>query len=112
MSQLFRGFRRYAEANADEWFIVSAEYGLLSPEQVVEPYERTLNKMNKAERVAWGERVQRQLLGVLPESAEVILLAGARYREGIEPFLRDRGFKVMVPLRGLSFGEQLQKLKA
>ena len=28
-SPLFRSFRRYAEANADVWYVLSAEHGLL-----------------------------------------------------------------------------------
>jgi hypothetical protein len=79
--------------------------------QVVQPYERTLNKMPKRERLAWAERVQQKLLEVLPVGAEVILLAGMRYREEIEPFLRNRGFSVSVPFEGLTIGKQLQRLK-
>ena len=111
LSQLFRGLRHYAETQADAWYILSAEHGVLRPEQVVGPYERTLNTMPKRERLAWAERVQQQLLELLPADAEVILLAGLRYREEIEPFLRKRGFPVSVPLEGLRIGEQLQRLK-
>jgi hypothetical protein len=111
LSQLFRGLRRYAECHADVWYILSAEHGLLRPDQVVEPYERTLNTMPKRDRTAWAERVRQQLLEVLPTNAEVTLLAGLRYREGIETFLRERGFNVSVPLQGLKIGEQLKRLK-
>jgi cytoplasmic iron level regulating protein YaaA (DUF328/UPF0246 family) len=109
-SPLFRGLRAYAERRADMWFILSAEYGVVHPDEVIEPYEKTLNKMSKRDRVAWAERVERQLLEVLPIGAEVILLAGSRYREGIEPFLRDQGFDVSVPLEGLGIGHQLRWL--
>ncbi len=111
MSQLFRGLRQYAERHADVWYILSAEHGLLRPEQVVEPYDRTLNTMPKVERVEWAERVQQQLIDFLPAGAEIILLAGLRYREEIEPYLCKHGFSVSVPLKGLKVGEQLQRLK-
>ena len=111
LSQLFLGLRRYAKKHADVWYILSAEHGVLRPDEVVEPYERTLNKMPKRERVAWAQRVQRQLLEILPAGADVILLAGLRYREDLEPFLRNRGFSVSVPLEGLKIGKQLQRLK-
>jgi len=110
-SPLFRGLRGYAEANATDWYILSAEHGLLRPDQIVAPYERTLNKMSKGDRVAWAKGVQTQLLEVLPDGAEVILLAGVRYREGVSAFLRERGFSVSVPLDGLTMGRQLQRLK-
>lgn len=111
LSQLFRGLRHYAETHADAWYILSAEHGVLRPEKIIEPYERTLNKMPKPERLAWAARVKQQLLEVLPIGAEVILLAGLRYREEIEPFLRKQGFFVSVPFEGLTIGKQLQRLK-
>lgn len=111
-SVLFRALRGYAEANADAWYVLSAEHGLLRPDEVVAPYERTLNRMRKRDRLAWAERVQGQLREALPPGAEVIVLAGERYREGIVPFLRGRGHSVRIPLEGLSFGRQLGALKA
>ena len=112
ISALFQGLRRYAEVNADAWYILSAEHGLLNPEQIVEPYEKTLNKMGSRQRLEWAEEVQRRLLRVLPEGAEVIVLAGQRYREHLLPVLRDRGFSVSIPLEGLSFGRQLRALNS
>ncbi|MGA2439417.1 MAG: DUF6884 domain-containing protein [Tepidisphaeraceae bacterium] len=110
-SPLFRGLRRYAETHSDAWYILSAEYGVLYPDQIVAPYERTLNKMSKSDRLIWADGVQKQLLELLPPGAEVILLAGLRYRQDIEPFLRARGFSVTVPLKGMKIGEQLHRLK-
>jgi len=110
-SQLFRALRQYATTRADRWFILSAEHGLLRPEEVVAPYERTLNRMSSPERLDWADRVQRQLLAILPRDTEVLILAGARYREHIDPFLRENGFVVTAPLKGLAIGRQLQWLK-
>jgi hypothetical protein len=110
-SPLFRALRAYARTHADDWYILSAEHGLLPPDRMIHPYESTLNAMSKRERVAWAKRVQQQLLDALPSTAEVIMLAGERYREGLVPFLRARGFSVTVPLEGLPIGKQLRKLK-
>lgn len=111
ISQLFRGLRGYAQRNADAWFILSAMHGLLRPDQIVAPYERTLNRLAKADRIAWAERVGQQLLGVLPAGAKIVMLAGERYREFLLPLLVGHGFAVSVPLAGLKLGEQLQRLK-
>jgi len=109
-SPLFCGLRKYAESNADVWYILSAEHGLLSPDQVIAPYERTLNTMGKVARQRWAADVQAQLIATLPHKAEVIILAGERYRKDLVPFLRERGHAVDIPLEGLSFGRQLQRL--
>ncbi|HZW13306.1 MAG TPA: hypothetical protein VFF81_08970 [Noviherbaspirillum sp.] len=109
-STLFHALRGYAEAHADVWYILSAEHGLLEPDAQVAPYERTLNKMKKDERLAWADGVKKKLMQVLPTGAEVIFLAGVRYRSDLVQFLHDHGFSVSIPLEGLSFGKQLQRL--
>lgn len=109
-SPLFAGMRRYAEQHVDVWFILSAEHGLLAPDEVVAPYEKTLYKMMKAERLDWAERVQQQIIKVLPPGTKVIVLAGKRYREGLVPFLASKGYSVEVPMEGLSIGSQLSWL--
>jgi cytoplasmic iron level regulating protein YaaA (DUF328/UPF0246 family) len=109
-SSLFKKMRNYAQRNADEWYILSAEHGLLQPDQVIEPYERTLNKMSAHDRSAWAERVQKQLLNVLKPGSEIIVLAGERYRENLVGFLKSHGFNVSVPMEGMAFGRQLQWL--
>ncbi len=109
-SQLFRRLRAYAVENADRWFILSAEHGVLSPDAIVAPYERTLNNMRMQERRAWANRVQEQLIQVIPPESDVFVLAGMRYREQLVPFLRSSGFMVTIPLEGLSIGRQLQRL--
>jgi hypothetical protein len=111
VSPLFRGLRAYAEAHAERWYILSAEHGIIEPSTVIEPYERSLITMRKAQRSEWWDGVQRQLPSILPPTAHVILLAGARYRENLEPHLVANGYEVEVPLKGLSQGLQLQWLK-
>lgn len=110
-SDLFLSMRSYARQNSDHWFILSAEHGVLKPEDVIAPYEKTLNKMLKSERLEWAAKVRHRLLELIPPGASVVVLAGERYREGIVSFLQERGFSVDVPMVGLKFGLQLRWLK-
>jgi hypothetical protein len=110
ISPLFQGLKGYAEASADAWCILSAEHGLLTPDQVIAPYERTLNKMNVTDRRRWAARVLEKLDSMLSAPSEIVILAGQRYRELLVPALLERGHKVEVPLEGLSMGRQLQRL--
>jgi hypothetical protein len=81
VSPLFRGMRRYAEATADAWFILSAEHGVLHPDQIVAPYEKTLSKMPATQRRAWADRVVTELDDALqPLPAQLLVLAGVLYR--------------------------------
>jgi hypothetical protein len=54
ISPLFRKASRYCEAQYDAWFILSAKYGLVAPEQVIAPYDCSLLAHGDAARAAWG----------------------------------------------------------
>lgn len=109
-SPLFKKLRSYAEANADRWYILSAEHGLLRPDLRIAPYEKTLNKMRASERKRWARKVTMQFEECIPPDAEVVMLAGERYRESLIPWLLERGNAVQIPLKGLSLGNQLKRL--
>lgn len=110
ISPLFQGMRRRAERYADRWFILSAEHGLLRPDDVVAPYEKTLNTMKKDERDNWANRVCVRINEELPRDAKIIFLAGEKYREGLISFLRSRGNSIEIPFYGMKMGEQLSQL--
>lgn len=110
VSDLFRKARRYVEASGCPWFILSAEYGLVAPGQVIEPYERTLNTMGVADRRTWAELVDAQLAEAVSNVSQVVFLAGERYREFLAQHLAARGVTVSVPMEGLRIGEQLSWL--
>jgi hypothetical protein len=110
VSTWFLKARCYAEASGYPWFILSAEYGLVTPSQIITPYELTLNSMPIAERRTWAERVYNQLDETVPGLSNVVFLAGKRYREFLTGYLIDRGVEVSVPMEGLRIGEQLSWL--
>ena len=110
-SDWFRKARRFAEARGWPWFILSAKHGLLEPEQVIAPYDKTLKKMRVAERRVWAEGCLEAIGPHLVGVKSVVFLAGKTYREFLEPALRDRGIEVHVPMAGLRQGEQLAWLK-
>lgn len=107
VSDWFRKARAYVESTGMPWFILSAEYGLLDPNQHTAPYEKTLNTMSVREREGWAQRVVEQMSARLPQGKRVVVLAGARYREYLLDYLRGRFSQVEVPLEGLRIGEQL-----
>ncbi len=109
-SPWFKKARDYTERAGCPWFILSAEHGLISPNQVVAPYEKTLNTMRIAERRKWAERVSSQLKEVSPEMERAVFLAGQRYREFLVDHLRKRNISIEVPMQRLRIGEQLSWL--
>ena len=110
-SDWFRKAREYVERTGQPWSILSAKHGLLHPETVIEPYDKTLRTMPIDQRRGWAQRVLVDIERGLGDAESVVLLTSRRYREFLEPALRERGFDVHVPMKGLRIGEQLAWLK-
>ena len=108
----FRAARQFVERQNAQWFILSAKYGLVSPDTVIEPYEQTLNKMDVAARKAWSADLYQQSRGYLglPES-RIVFLAGLRYREFIIDRLAADGYRTDAPLARLGIGSQVRWLQ-
>jgi hypothetical protein len=113
-SDLFRKPYAYCTKKYDQVAILSAKYGLLLPEDEIEPYDITLKKMNAKERKAWTERVIKQMQRRLTLSSygRVFFHTGKRYREFLTPKLKSLGLETEVPLRNLQIGKQLSWYKA
>ena len=109
VSTLFKLNLKYAEMlRPDAIYILSAKHGLLTLEEVIEPYEVTLNTMRSADIKRWAEQVMGQLSSqVSLDETKVIFLAGDKYRRYLLPHIPS----YEIPLEGLRIGEQLQKLK-
>lgn len=111
VSDLFEKGRAYAESRFDEWYILSAEYCLLHPDQIIAPYERTLNKMSKDARREWADLAYASIVSKVAPGSYIAFLAGERYRENLAGKLAESGYKVRIPLEGLRIGMQLSWLK-
>ncbi len=108
-STLFQSNLQYAyRLKPDVIYILSAKYGLVDLDQVIAPYDMTLNTMFESEKKTWARKV----LDSLKQKANLeedlfILLAGDNYRKYLIPELKH----YEIPLEGLSFGRQLRELK-
>ena len=109
-SAWFRKARAVVEARGWPWHILSEEYGLLDPETIIDPYDKTLNDMRRIKRVEWSRGVMSALNPSLAGVGSVVILAGVKYREFLVPALRERGITVHIPMKGLRNGEQLSQL--
>lgn len=108
-SALFHYNLKFAHTlKPDAIYILSAKYGLLDLDQVISPYEMTLNTMKESEKKTWSSNV----IDSLRQKADLkedrfVFLAGLNYRKYLTPYLT----YYEIPLEGLSFGKQLQELK-
>jgi hypothetical protein len=109
ISPLFRFCLRYAYTlKPDAIFILSAKYGVVALEQIIEPYNVTLNSKRDVEIRQWAQRALQQLRSTVDlERDTVIFLAGEKYRRHLIGQIKH----YEVPLKGLSIGKQLRYLK-
>ena len=108
-SALFHKMMAYAQRlKPKRIFILSAKYGLLSPDDMIEPYEQTLKTMKTAERRTWAQGVLSALRQNCDLDADTfVFLAGDAYRQNLVPHIKH----YTVPMEGLAFGKQLQWLE-
>ena len=116
VSDYFEKMRSYAEREHDEWWILSAEHGLLDPEgEPIDPYEKTLKNAGVAERRAWADDIVDDMVseGFIDESVKIVVHAGKDYYEQLVPKLEAvEHVEVVIPTKGLAFGETLSWYKA
>jgi cytoplasmic iron level regulating protein YaaA (DUF328/UPF0246 family) len=112
-SDLFSKAYAYCEKNYDQIAILSAKYGLVFPNDVIEPYDLTLNKMSTEEVKVWSERVFKQAQDRIDLSGigAVFFHAGNKYRKYLIPKLQSLGIGCEAPLGNLGIGKQLRWYK-
>ena len=107
-SELFRRAYDYCSKHYDYVAILSARYGLLLPDEKIDPYDLALKAMSDSEQIKWAERVLAQLNSKLPlrDISNVFFHAGLAYRAHLTRMLEGRGIQCIAPLEHLGFGEQ------
>ena len=116
VSSLFKKSWQYSKEviKPDGIYILSALYGLIRFDEVIEPYDKTLLNMSKEECQEWAEKVKTQLTERFVkdnrklEDYNFIILAGSKYYENLSDFLPNKEF----PLGRLPIGKRLGVLSS
>lgn len=107
VSPLFKKSRQWAERNCDKWYVLSAKYGLVCPNQVIEPYELTLKSFGAERRRQWAQDVFEVMKqkGLLRAGVKFTWLAGRDYNKELSLLLG--AYYQTDPMEGLRMGERL-----
>jgi cytoplasmic iron level regulating protein YaaA (DUF328/UPF0246 family) len=89
--QLFKLSKKWISSRCDEWAILSARYGLVMPDQVIEPYDLALSRLPRLKQQRWRDWVHEQLVDKWGEDVIYMILAGAEYRAALRqmPMVED-----------------------
>ena len=107
----FKLNRQYAERVGDAWFVLSAKYGLLHPDDPVDgPYDVTFNRRGSGPIESEAIRAQALTLG-LDSYERVIGLGGAEYRRVVKAAFDGLGPRLEFPFGGTPLGKALRATK-
>lgn len=67
----------------DEWAILSAQHGLVLPDQVIEPYDLNLSSQARLQIARWADMVHEQLMDQWGETPIYMVVAGYEYRQAL-----------------------------
>jgi hypothetical protein len=112
-SPLFRKRLAYVRATGQPWAILSAAYGLIEPDKLIQTYNLTIADLAARQREQLRGRVigqlhARGLFGGAAGAESIELHAGGRYFD----LINGLGFRILTPTAGLGIGQQLAWYKA
>lgn len=110
-SPLFKASRRWAEANADRWAILSAKHGILWPNVETDPYDKTMQSKDRDRVRQWAFWCQADLCSIVSDLGRIpttAVLAGKAYTDPLRNVGAIKGFD--EPLAGMMIGERLRWL--
>lgn len=107
-SALFRAGWQYLKKYCDKIYIMSAKYGLLEPEEIIESYNETLNTKSVRERKIWSYKIIKSLEEKVDlKNDNFIILGGHNYTQYIR--LKIKNYKIPLEnIRGI--GNQISIL--
>lgn len=108
ISPLFRKSLNYASKTCSKIYILSAKYGLLRMDDIISPYNETLNQKTEHKKKVWASKVhqQTQKEGISTED-EIMFLCGENYCKYLKMIYKNS----TTPLAGLKMGKRLKWLK-
>lgn len=92
----------------DQIFILSAKYGLLEPDAIIQPYNLHLKETSKEYKLNWSKEVLKDLKEKTDlENDEFIILAGNDYMNYLIDYIPNH----YNPVKGLGIGKQMKFFK-
>jgi len=86
----------------DGAFVLSARYGLVGLNEVIQPYDTSLADMTTRERHEWARMISMDIIRKLPSGTHIIVLAEDLYAIPLRPYL----LHAVYPLAGMNTEQQ------
>ena len=101
---------KFARKSFEKIYILSAKYGLLELEDMIEPYNMTLNTMDNNEIYVWSKRVAEALKSKLNKDDVVTFVCGKEYYKYLKGMLPCK-YVLLFDGSGMGIGKQMAYFK-
>lgn len=69
----------YAKKYCDDYYFLSAKYGLLNKKDIIQKYDLTLNNFKIEDKKDWSDKVKESIIKTIQIDSELYILAGKNY---------------------------------
>ena len=109
---LFKKAVAWAERQGYAWFVISALHGLVTPNQIIAPYNYSLKQLRGArERESWAYlAVSGHLMSYVAKGSHAFLIMPELYRRYLQHELDQQSITYTNPLQHLAIGKQMHWL--
>lgn len=97
--------KEYVEnVDFDDWYILSAKYHLVAPDEIIEDYSEHLNQYPKEEIDAWAKKTAGEIKARNLSREQLYIIGSEKYRT-ISSYLPEAD--IIEPLKGMGISQQM-----
>lgn len=86
--RIFKKVRKYCELKNFPYYIISAEYGLIDPDDKIGGYERVIKNQKDIERIKVD--INKKLGSLINDYELILIIAGKNYRDTLSDLWNDK----------------------
>ncbi|NHJ04524.1 MAG: hypothetical protein EAX90_06855 [Candidatus Heimdallarchaeota archaeon] len=110
-SPRFYWIKKYAISNSKQWYILSAKYGLLKPNDIIEPYDVQLSTLTKKQLEKWVENTVNSINKKININDKVLFIGDDFYYDALKLKLKEKGYSFQSFMYGKSLDEKISFIK-
>ncbi len=95
---------------SDKWFILSAKYGLIEPENKISPYDIKIDDLKDEAKNKWVKEVSKKLKLIIDKDQPIVFLGDSKYFEDISIILRKTNITTFIPFKHISHNHRVDWL--
>jgi hypothetical protein len=105
IGKLFQAVKEFCELKKLDYVVISAKYGLLYPDEIIEGYDKVLKTKQDVEEIR--PSVEQRLKPILAKYDKIVVVAGKRYRQALSGLWDDHFFVI----RNKGYGDLYSKIR-